>query len=150
MSSKIWTWVMIVLVAIVMTGALVSAVRFLRVDDGVARALGAGTLLLVCLGAWFMYHAISFGIRTERLGRILEQEGGLPEDTVERSPAGRPNREQADEQFARYKAEAEAAPEDWRSWYRLAYAYDVAGDRARARQTMKKAIDMHRAAGTES
>ncbi|WP_150463042.1 hypothetical protein [Nesterenkonia ebinurensis] len=145
MKDKLWTWVMIVLVVIVMAGALTSAFRFLRVDDAVARLLGAGTLVLVAVGAWFLWHAISFGMRTERLGKILAEEGGLPEDTVERSPAGRPNRQQADEQFERFRAEAEAAPEDWRVWYRLAYAYDVAGDRGRARRTMKRAIDMHRA-----
>ena len=144
MKDKVWTWVMIVLVAIVMTGAAASAFRFLRVDDAVARSLGAGTLVLVAVGAWFLWKSISFGVRTERLGRILSAEDGLPADTVERSPAGRPNREQADEQFARFKAEAEAAPEDWRVWYRLAYAYDVAGDRPRARRTMKQAIDMQR------
>lgn len=144
-SDKLWTWVMIVLVGIIMAGAVTSAVRFLRVDDPVARLLGAGTLLLVGVGVWFLWHAISFGLRTEQLGRILAQEGGLPEDTVERSPAGRPNRAQADEQFERFKAEAEAEPGDWRVWYRLAYAYDVAGDRARARRTMKRAIAMQRA-----
>ena len=135
---------MIALVAIIMFGALSSAVRFLRADDLMARALGAGTLLLVAVGVWFMYHAVSFGVRTERLGKILEAEGSLPEDTVERSPGGRPDRAQADEQFERYRADTEAAPQDWRSWYRLAYAYDVAGDRSRARRTMKRAIDMHR------
>lgn len=144
-SDKLWTWVMIVLVGIIMAGAVTSAVRFLKVDDPVARLLGAGTLLLVGVGVWFLWHAISFGLRTEQLGRILAQEGGLPEDTVERSPAGRPNRAQADEQFERFKAEAEAEPGDWRVWYRLAYAYDVAGDRARARRTMKRAITMQRA-----
>lgn len=144
MKDKFWTWLMIVLVGIVMAGAATSAVRFLRVDDLVAQLLGAGTLLLVALGAWFLWHAISFGVRTERLGRILSDEDALPEDTVERSPAGRPNREQANEQFQRFKSQAQAAPEDWRSWYRLAYAYDVAGDRSRARSTMKKAIDMER------
>ncbi|WP_120004327.1 hypothetical protein [Nesterenkonia muleiensis] len=145
MKDKVWTWVMIVLVTIIMTGAATSAIRFLRVDDAVARSLGLGALVLVAVGVWFLWKSISFGVRTERLGRILSQEGGLPEDTVQRSPAGRPNREQADEQFARFKAEAEATPEDWRVWYRLAYAYDVAGDRPRARRTMKQAIDLHRA-----
>lgn len=137
---------MIVLVAIMMAGAVTSAVRFLRADDLVAQALGVGALLLVAIGVWFLYHAISFGVRTERLGKILSAEGGLPQDTVERSPGGRANREQADEQFERFRAETEAAPKDWRSWYRLAVAYDVAGDRARARSTMKQAIDMQRAA----
>nr|WP_183358088.1 hypothetical protein [Garicola koreensis] len=137
---------MIVLVAIIMTGVVSSAVRFLRADDLIAKSLGAGTLLLVAIGVWFLYHAISFGVRTERLGKILAAEGGLPEDTVERSPGGRPNREQADVQFERFRAQTEAAPQDWRSWYRLAVAYDVAGDRARARRTMKQAIDMQRSA----
>lgn len=136
---------MIILVVIVMSGAVISGVRFLRVDNLMARALGIGTLLLVALGCWFLYHAIAFGIRTERLGRILDAEDALPEDTVERSPAGRPDRQQADEQFERFKAQTEAAPEDWRSWYRLAYAYDVAGDRTRARETMNRAISMERA-----
>lgn len=148
MQGKIWTWVMIVLVAIILVGAVTSGVRFLRVDDWFARALGAGTIVLVGIGVWFMYHAIAFGLRTERLARVLESEGRLPEDTVERSPGGRPNRDQADAQFDRYRAAAEAAPEDWRSWYRLAYAYDVAGDRARARSTMKQAIQMHRSEGS--
>ena len=138
---------MIALVGIIMVGVVSSALRFLRVDDVVARALGIGTLLLVAIGVWFLYHAISFGVRTERLGKILSAEGALPQDTVERSPGGRPNREQADMQFTRFRAETEAAPEDWRSWYRLAVAYDVAGDRARARRTMKQAIDMQRSAG---
>lgn len=150
MKDKFWTWLMIVLVAIVMGGAVTSAVRFLRADDLVAQALGVGTLLLVAIGVWFLYHAISFGVRTERLGKILQAEDQLPEDTVERSPGGRPNRTQADEQFERFRVQAEAAPGDWRSWYRLAYAYDVAGDRARARKTMKRAIDMHRAAGSDA
>lgn len=135
---------MIVLVAIIMVSAATSAFRFLMVDDLVARLLGAGTLVIVALGVWFLWHAIFFGVRTEQLGKILEAEDALPEDTVERSPAGRPNRGQADEQFARFKAEAEADPDDWRVWYRLAYAYDIAGDRSRARQTMKQAIQMHR------
>lgn len=146
MKDKFWTWLMIVLVAIIMSGVVSSAVRFLRADDLVATSLGVGTLLLVAIGVWFLYHAISFGVRTERLGKMLAAEGGLPEDTVERSPGGRPNREQADEQFERFRAQAESAPQDWRSWYRLAVAYDVAGDRARARRTMKQAIDMQRSA----
>ena len=33
-------------------------------------------------------------------------------------------------------------PDDWRRWYRLARAYDYAGDRARARETMSKAVEM--------
>jgi len=34
----------------------------------------------------------------------------------------------------------EDAPADWSRWYRLAVAYDVAGDRRRARAAMRTAI----------
>jgi hypothetical protein len=36
----------------------------------------------------------------------------------------------------------EAEPDNWLRWYRLARAYDYAGDRGRARETMKKAVLM--------
>ena len=35
---------------------------------------------------------------------------------------------------------AEAAPDDWRSWFRLSCAYDAAGDRKRARASMRDAV----------
>jgi len=142
--AKFWTGVMIALLSIFLVGAVVSAFRFLRVDDLLARGIGVGVLLLVAVGAWVLWREISFGWRTERLGRILDAEDGLPEDTVERSPGGRADKTQADEQFQRYAAEAESNPEDWRSWFRLSIAYDVASDRARARKTMRRAIAMEK------
>jgi len=41
--------------------------------------------------------------------------------------------------------EVEAAPDDWRGWYRLARAYDYAGDRTRARETIRKAVRLEQA-----
>lgn len=144
MKAKFWTGVMIALLSIFLVGAVVSASRFLRVDDLLARGIGVGVLLLVAIGVWVLWREISFGWRTERLGRILDSEHDLPEDTVERSPGGRADKAQADEQFQRYAAEAESNPEDWRSWFRLSIAYDVASDRARARKTMRRAIAMEK------
>ncbi|MBE1514053.1 hypothetical protein [Nesterenkonia halotolerans] len=144
MKAKFWTGLVIALLAIMLVGAAASAWRFLRVDDLAAQLIGAGAMLIVVLGVWVLGRELLFGIGTERLGRRLEDEGGLPEDTVERSAGGRANREQADEQFKVYAAEAEAAPEDWRSWFRLSIAYDTAGDRVRARKTMRKAISMEK------
>lgn len=146
MKTKFWTGLVIVLLTIMLVGAGASAWRFLRVDDLAARLIGAGAMLIVILGVWVLARELLFGIGTERLGRKLETEGGLPEDTVERSPGGRANRTQADEQFKLYAAEAEAAPEDWRSWFRLSIAYDIAGDRTRARKNMRKAIAMEKTA----
>ncbi|SLD23295.1 TPR repeat-containing protein [Mycobacteroides abscessus subsp. abscessus] len=58
------------------------------------------------------------------------------------TPSGRVNREDADALFATVKAEVEAEPDDWVGWYRLARAYDYAGDRGRARDTMRTAVQM--------
>jgi hypothetical protein len=72
--------------------------------------------------------------------------GGLPEDNLPRTPAGRIIREAADLEFEKYRLEAQAAPEDWRSWFRLSCAYDAAGDRKRARAAMRDAVRLFRAA----
>ena len=79
----------------------------------------------------------SFGIAE------LDAEGGLPVDELKRTPAGRIDRDSADEVFARRKAETEEAPGDWRSWFRLAIAYHDARDTARARRAMQHAIALH-------
>jgi len=41
------------------------------------------------------------------------------------------------------QAETEAAPGDWRAWFRLALAYETAGDRTRARGAARHAIALH-------
>jgi hypothetical protein len=104
-----------------------------------AKAIGAAYLVLPIVGAWALIRELMFGARTEKMARILEAEGGLPVDDLPRTPAGRIIRAAADQEFEKYKAEAEAAPDDWRSWFRLSCAYDAAGDRKRARASMRDA-----------
>ena len=102
--------------------------------------LGAALILLPALGAWAMVREVLFGIRVQRLGRILGEEGGLPPDDLPRSESGRIDRGAADAAFERQREETEAAPGDWRSWFRLSLAYDAAGDRKRARQAMRRSV----------
>ena len=73
------------------------------------------------------------------MANILADEGGLPVDDLPRTPGGRIVRGAADAQFPAYQAEVEAAPEEWRAWFRLSCAYDAAGDRKRARSAMRQA-----------
>ncbi|WP_349814856.1 tetratricopeptide repeat protein [Curtobacterium sp. MCJR17_043] len=70
---------------------------------------------------------LRFGLRITRLGARLERDGGAPSDVVPVRPSGRPDRGAADELFPRYRAAVEAAPDDWRAWYRLGVVYDAAG-----------------------
>ncbi len=107
-------------------------------------ALGIGVLVLPLVGAVLVAAELRFGLATQRLGEQLAAEDGLPADDLPRRPSGRVDRDAADAVFVRRRAEAEAAPDDWRSWYRLGIAYDDAGDRRRAREAMRKAITLAR------
>lgn len=121
-------------------------VLFLLQPQPEAKGIGAAFLVLAVVGAWVMWRELSFGFSTQRLAAELEKEGGLPEDTLPRTPAGRVVRSAADEQFESYREAAESAPDDWRSWYRLSLAYDASGDRKRAREAVRRAISLERSA----
>nr|WP_217509573.1 hypothetical protein [Pseudarthrobacter sp. C4D7] len=111
-----------------------------------AKAIGGAYLVLPVVGAWALIRELMFGARTEQMAKVLEAEGGLPVDDLPRTPGGRIVRAAADAEFEKYRAEAEAAPEDWRSWFRLSCAYDAAGDRKRARASMRDAVRLFTAA----
>lgn len=139
MKTKIWVGAVIALMLLFAVVAIISAVGFLQAPQPLAKALGLGTLGVVAVGLWTLYREIRFGMSMEKMGRTLEAEGGLPEDDLPRSPGGRVDRTAADAQFQTYRDQAEAAPDDWRSWYLLGLAYDASGDRSRARGSMRKA-----------
>ncbi|GAA0615852.1 hypothetical protein HPO96_00745 [Kribbella sandramycini] len=123
-------------------------VLLIGTGDPVAVGLGVAVLVLPLLGVYLVWRELRFGTQTEALARELEAAGGLPVDDLPRRPSGRIERDAADAAFERYRAEAEAAPEDWRVWFRLSTAYDAAGDRKRARATMRRAISQYDAANS--
>lgn len=138
-------------VSIVLTAVLVvyfvllggRAVALFQDGSPIAVALGVGVLLLPLVGAWIAYATFRFGMRTSVLAKRLDAEGGLPDTSdLPRTPSGRVDRGAADTWFEKHRAEVESTPDDWRSWYRLAVAYDVAGDRSRARDAMRKALEL--------
>ncbi len=116
-----------------------------RVATPVSVTLGAALLVLPVLGVLLVWREVEFGRRTARLGARLAGEGGLPADDLPRRPSGRVDRAAADAAFAQLRAEAQSAPDSWRAWYRLALAYDAAGDRGRAREAARHAVALSRA-----
>lgn len=105
--------------------------------------LASGALVGQLLGLLLVWREIDFGRRTAVLARTLDAEGGLPVDDLPRRPSGRVDRAAADGLFARMRDETVTSPEDWRRWFRLALAYDAAGDRTRARAAARHAISLH-------
>lgn len=107
--------------------------------------LGLAILVLPVLGAVLVFDQLRFGAHTERLARRLDAEGRLPDVShLPRRPSGRVERDAADGWFEEKQAEVEAAPGDWRAWFALGQAYDLAGDRNRGRKAMRHAIELER------
>ena len=106
----------------------------------VLKAFGAAVLVLPVVGVWVVAAEIRFGLATQRLASRLDAEGVPPDAELPRRPSGRVDRQAADALFEQCRHEVEDEPADWRRWYRLAVAYDVAGDRRRARAAMRTAI----------
>ncbi|WP_246222531.1 hypothetical protein [Phytoactinopolyspora limicola] len=142
--DRLWAIAMAVVVAAFL--ALVVWRGFLLIQTGDAAGIGMGVAVvaLAVVGVWVLWRSVTFGLWTQRLARQLEAEGGLPVDELPRRPSGRADRDAADALFQRRRAEAEAAPDDWRTWFRLSLAYDDAGDRSRAREAARTAIGLYR------
>ncbi|WP_432501248.1 hypothetical protein [Kineococcus arenarius] len=104
--------------------------------------LGAAVLVLPLVAAWAVVRELLFGRATERLGRELAERGELPADDLERTATGRVDRAAGQAMFERYRAEVEADPGDPGAWYRLALAYDAAGDRRRGRAAARHAVKL--------
>jgi hypothetical protein len=118
------------------------AVAFLASGSGVGVAIGVALVVIALLGVFALVREFVFGLRGTRLVRRLEGEGGLPGDDLPRRPSGRVDRAAAAAVFDRYRDEATAHPDDWRSWLRLGLVYDLSGDRRRARAAVRRAISL--------
>ena len=122
-----------------------TAVALLRTGTPAAVVLGVGVLGLPVIGAWVMLATLRAGLSHQRLARLAEADdmdldvSGLP-----RTPSGRIERGAADELFTQVRTELEADPDNWQRWYRVARAYDYAGDRSRAREAMRRAVELER------
>ncbi len=122
---------------------VVRAVDLFRTGSAKGFGLGVGVLLLVGVGGLLVVGEVRLGFASQRLGRRLFAEGFVEKD-MPRTASGRVDREAADALFAVRQAEAEASPDDWRVWFRLATAYDAARDPQRGRRAMRKAAALEK------
>ncbi|RPF22106.1 tetratricopeptide repeat protein [Myceligenerans xiligouense] len=105
--------------------------------------IGVAVLVLPLLVLAFIVREFWLAARVQAMADTLAAAGDLPVDDLPRSPGGRIDRAAADDAFADRRAAVEAEPGDWRAWYHLAFAYDAAGDRRRARATLRRAVRLY-------
>lgn len=130
-------------VALVVYFVLLGRAGVVLVTSGRPAAIGLGVavFLLPVVGLWTMIATLRAGFAHQRLARMAREQGAdLDVSELPRMPSGRIRRDAADALFAEVRIDVEENPQDWRRWYRLARAYDYAGDRSRARETMKTAM----------
>ncbi len=120
-----------------------TAVLMIGSGRGVAIALGCALLIMPAIGLWAMVATLRAGLAHQKLARLAAEDGmELDVTALPRRPSGRIEHDAADALFDRVRAELDSDPHNWHRWYRLARAYDYAGDRSRAREAMKKAVEM--------
>jgi len=121
------------------------AVALMRTGEPVGVALGVAFAVLPLLVLVLVAREWRLAIDVQRMADTLADRGELPEDDLPRSPGGRIDRTAATVRFEAARTDAEAAgPADWGAWYRLAFAYDAAGDRRRARAALRHASRLYR------
>ena len=119
------------------------AMAFITSGRSAAIGLGLALMILPLIGIWVMVSTLRAGLTHQKLARIIHDEGmELDVSALPRMPSGRIQRDAADALFETVRGEVERDPDNWRRWYRLARAYDYAGDRGRAREAMKKAVEL--------
>ncbi len=119
------------------------AVAFIGTGEAAAVGLGVALLVMPFIGVWVMVSTLRAGLKHQRLARMAKDEGmELDVESLPRMPSGRIQRDAADALFETVRAELEVDPDNWLRWYRLARAYDYAGDRSRARDAMRKAVEL--------
>lgn len=120
------------------------AVVLMQTGRPAAIGIGAAVLVIPIVTVWFVWKEWRQAQAVSAMYTALASEGGLVADDLPRSRAGRIDKDAALTDFSKFAEAAESAPQDWRSWFHLGWAYDAAGDRRRARTSLRKAAQLYR------
>ncbi|RRR42682.1 hypothetical protein EHH44_16315 [Mycolicibacter terrae] len=142
-ATRIKALIAFMCLALLMYLVFLGRIAVLLITSGSLPAIGMGLALLIMpfIGLWAMIATLRDGLAHQRLSRLIAVDGmELDASALPRRPSGRIECDAADALFHTVRAELDADPDNWRRWYRLARAYEYAGDRRRAREAMKTAV----------
>ncbi|MGA0857578.1 MAG: hypothetical protein ACO3XJ_03410 [Candidatus Nanopelagicales bacterium] len=140
MKTKILLITIVVLSLGYLSLSIVRAIQISSYEDFSAVLWQIGIVLIAGISFGLIVREILFGIQMQKLARLMNQEQMLLPDTLSKLPSGRTERTEADARFSVIQEEVERQPENWRGWFRLGLAYDEAGDRRRARASMRHSL----------
>lgn len=144
MTSRIGVIVMGAALLLYIVIAVWLGVMFFSVGTALSIGMGVALVIIAPIGAWALVRELVFGFSADRLGRILDGEGGMPEAPEELTPSGRLRREDVEPLIAQYATAVDEDAEDWRARYRLGVVQDAAGRRKDARSSIREAIRLAR------
>lgn len=121
------------------------AIVFITTDDPLAKGLGFALLVLPLIGAWWLFHEWRLGTSVQRMADVLERDGRLPIHDGDQDSRGRLTAEAQEAVFEVARRGVELRPDDWASWFHVAYAYEAAHDRSMARKSLRHAASLYRA-----
>ena len=140
MKTKILLITIVVLSLGYISLSIVRAIQISSYEDFSAVLWQIGIVLIAGISFGLIVREILFGIQMQKLARLMNQEQMLLPDTLSKLPSGRTERKEADDRFSEIQEEVERQPENWKAWFRLGLAYDEAGDRRRARASMRQSL----------
>lgn len=120
------------------------AIALIESGEPVGIGIGVAVLVLPVFVVGLVLRELILATQVQSMANLLEASGELPKDELPRSPGGRIDREAADEAFIEVRAIVEKDPDNWKNWYHLAFAYEAAGDKSRARRSLRKAAAIRR------
>jgi len=141
-SAKVGALVMTALVIMYLALVAERSYALIVSGDSIGIAIGSTMLFLPAIAFWAIFMELRFGLRIEKLGTKLIDEDAWPQFPFELRPSGRPTKASAEAVFDTYREKVVADERNWKVWFALGLAYDAAGDRTRARKSMREAISL--------
>lgn len=139
-SAKVGAYLMGALTLIYVALLANTGIKLIVIDEPLAKIMGALILIFPIFAIWLTIREFVFGTQVEKLASRIEKSGKWPTFDFDYRPSGRPTRESADRVFSEFAKLAAQNENDASAWFSLGLAYDAAGDRARARRAMRKAL----------
>ena len=119
-----------------------TGITLLKINDPIAIGMGVLILVFPVFALWLTIAEYRFGWQLEKLSKQIEDSGNYPVFEFEFRPSGRPTKESANMVFVEYAKKVAADEGNYLLWFALGLAYDAAGDRRRARASMRRALKL--------